>query len=176
MLLALFRSDTSMAFPSSEVGPLLCGEHMPGILPPERSRAWRSLNPSGVREYCGGLPVFMPSLTKERELLPLAVDHVFQEDGLPLAQGLLVLGSQLHVADFLRDADFPVLRIVSCVLRSAGHLVQRDERGEQGSCRCVFMSSTRMVMPFAEHLELASGESLYASQASAAFESPGPSG
>ena len=48
---------------------------------------------------------------------------------------------------------FSVLRIMSCILRSAGHLVQRDERGEQCSVGA-FHILYKDGMSFAEHFDL----------------------
>ena len=144
LVVRAFQVRYEYGFSVLQVGPLLCGEHMPVYFcRNNRCLAFaESVRCAGVL----GPASIHVQFDEGGELLPLAVDHVFQEYGLSFAQGLLVFRSQLYVADLFRDIYFSVFRIVSCVLRSSGYFVQSDKRGEQApSVR--FMSSTRMVCP-----------------------------
>ena len=92
--------------------------------------------------------------TDERgELLPLPVDHVFEEDRAAFAERFAVFRCQRCLADFLRNVDFPGFGIAARVVGLSGHAVERDECREQLAVGALHVLHEDGV-PLAEHLEL----------------------
>ena len=148
----VFQPFDQEGFPVLEVRLFLRREHMAVNL---RRDTWRLLLVEPVRRARVHRPAGIHvQLDKRGEFLSLTVDHVFQIDGLPLAQDLLVLGCQLHVADFLWNIDFSGLRIMAGVIRPSCHLVYRDKRGESPVPVLEFHVLDQDGMSLAEHLYL----------------------
>ena len=106
---------------------------------------WRSLKPSGVREYCG-LPVFMSSLTKEENSSPLRLSMFSRKTGCPLRSASLSSGvsSTLQISFGMYISPFSGLWRVYCGRPVTLSSVTKEENSAP-SVR--FMSSTRMVCP-----------------------------
>ena len=116
-----------------EVGTLLAGKlHVPYL--------GRYLELLALVEAVRGARVaqtarFEVRLDERGEFLAPAVHHAVEEDGPPFTQLFLLLGSDFHAVDLIRNVDFPCafrgVGVVAGVGRAACRLVELHVGGEQ---------------------------------------------
>ena len=116
-----------------EVGTLLAGKlHVPYL--------GRYLELLALVEAVRGARVaqtarFEVRLDERGEFLAPAVHHAVEEDGPPFTQLFLLLGSDFHAVDLVRNVDFPCafrgVGVVAGVGRAACRLVELHVGGEQ---------------------------------------------
>ena len=139
-----FSGPIRVWFSVLQVGPFLCREYMPvyfrrndrHLALAETIRCTRVLRPARIHVQ----------FDEGGELFPLAVEHVFKEDGLPLRSASLSSGvsSTLQISFGMYISPFSGLWRVYCGRPVTLSSVTKEENSAP-SVR--FMSSTRMVCP-----------------------------
>lgn len=135
-VLALFRSTYSMVFRPAG-WPFLCREYMP-VCFRRNDRHLALAEISGVRSVRPAR-IHVQFDEGRGELFPLRLSMFSRKTGCLRSASLS--SKSVARADFFGILYYPVLRL-ACILRPAGHLVQRDERGRNSAPSVRFMSST----------------------------------